>query len=548
MIDPCSRCASTGAALLALAACITAPAAPAEVRGTWLTTTGPDQIASGNFTPSVMSAVRDVGMNTVYVETWKRGYTNFPSATMDALVGRDRSPLLGSNRDLVAETIVEAHRNEMNYVGWFEYGFATDFVGTTSTIESFHTPLTQVAQSNGWLLQDQSGRYGNSSNGFTWMNPAVPEVRQLLIDITLEAIDAYDLDGIQFDDRLSWPREFGWDATTAALYFAETNRSLPANVNDSHFRNWRQDKVTLFAAELVAAIEAVRPDMHISVSPSVTNFSDVNFNAEWPLWQDLGLFDEYAVQVYRDNIGSFNATLPGQVAPFTDGVPSFDDREKLVVGLRGNGTGANTPYEDLEDMILASRASGAAGHSIFYGKAVAVDYNAELTAFYDVAGQGHADNPLFGPDNRPAPTVATSLGGNQWQIDVPADGNYRIIIQNGGRWIEVSRGFFPAGEREITQFAATGVEFLVDHRPVVLPDYSDNGIVDVADYTVWRDTLFSTTDLRADGNGDGVVNQLDYDLWSAAFGQVVSPAVSIPEPGACVLVLTMIATIAGRRV
>ncbi|WP_197524625.1 family 10 glycosylhydrolase [Botrimarina hoheduenensis] len=516
-------------------------AAPAEVRGTWLTTTGPNHISSGANTASVMSDLRDIGLNTVYIETWKQGYTNFPSATMQGLIGRDRSPFLGTTRDLVAETIVEAHRNEMNYIGWFEYGFASEFVGTTSTINTFNNPLTRTMATNGWLLRDQSGRYGNSTNGFAWMNPAVPQVRQLLIDITLESIAAYDLDGVQFDDRLAWPREFGWDTTTASLYFQETGRALPSNIDDSNFRNWRQDKVTLFAAELSAAVRAVRPDLHLSVSPSVTSFSDVNYNAEWPLWQNLGIFDEYAVQVYRDNIGSFNATMPAQVAQFSGG-----DLDQFVVGLRGNGTGANTPYADLEDMIEGSRNAGAAGHAIFYSKAVRDDYRTQLTAFYDVAGEGQADNPFFGPNHRPAPTVATASGFNRWSVDVPADGNYRILVNNGSRWIEVSGGWLPAGPRELTLFGASGVELLVDHREADLPDFNGNGEVDVADYTLWRDTLFSSTDLRADANGDRVVNQLDYDLWNAAFGRsTLSLATTIPEPTAFGLLGCLLVAVGG---
>ena len=69
---------------------------------------------------------------------------------------------------------------------------------------------------------------------------------------------------------------------------------------------------------------------------------------------------------------------------------------------------------------------------------------------------------------------------------------------------------------------------LVESLPVgFLPgDYSANGIVDTADYTMWRDSLGSTTDLRADGNGDGVVNTFDYSLWKDNFGQ------TLPPPGA----------------
>ncbi|TWT78310.1 CotH protein [Posidoniimonas polymericola] len=44
-------------------------------------------------------------------------------------------------------------------------------------------------------------------------------------------------------------------------------------------------------------------------------------------------------------------------------------------------------------------------------------------------------------------------------------------------------------------------------------DYDSNGLVERADYDVWRATYGSTTDLRADGNGDSVVNSADYAYW-----------------------------------
>ena len=48
----------------------------------------------------------------------------------------------------------------------------------------------------------------------------------------------------------------------------------------------------------------------------------------------------------------------------------------------------------------------------------------------------------------------------------------------------------------------------------LLPDYNENGVVDAADYGLWRNTRGQTgAGLAADGNNDGTVNQLDYDLW-----------------------------------
>jgi hypothetical protein len=48
-----------------------------------------------------------------------------------------------------------------------------------------------------------------------------------------------------------------------------------------------------------------------------------------------------------------------------------------------------------------------------------------------------------------------------------------------------------------------------------------DGIVDTVDYTVWQDTLGSTTDLRADGDDDGVVDQDDYTIWHQNFGHTL---------------------------
>ena len=49
-------------------------------------------------------------------------------------------------------------------------------------------------------------------------------------------------------------------------------------------------------------------------------------------------------------------------------------------------------------------------------------------------------------------------------------------------------------------------------------DFNDNGIVDAADYTVWRDTLGSMTNLAADGNGNQVIDTADYIIWKSSFG------------------------------
>ena len=74
--------------------------------------------------------------------------------------------------------------------------------------------------------------------------------------------------------------------------------------------------------------------------------------------------------------------------------------------------------------------------------------------------------------------------------------------------------------------------------PPVAGDYNQNGIVDAADYTVWRDKLGSGTALPNDDT-DGV-DQDDYTRWKDDFGQHAgSGSISnVPEPSTIALVAT----------
>jgi len=65
-------------------------------------------------------------------------------------------------------------------------------------------------------------------------------------------------------------------------------------------------------------------------------------------------------------------------------------------------------------------------------------------------------------------------------------------------------------------------------------DYNNNGVVDAADYTVWRNAL-GTTLAAADGDGDGLVDEDDYVIWKWNFGNVAAggasaSATAVPEP------------------
>jgi hypothetical protein len=53
-------------------------------------------------------------------------------------------------------------------------------------------------------------------------------------------------------------------------------------------------------------------------------------------------------------------------------------------------------------------------------------------------------------------------------------------------------------------------------------DYSQNGVVDSADYDVWRAEYGNVIESPADGNGDGTVDSADYNVWRKNFGKTLA--------------------------
>jgi hypothetical protein len=86
-------------------------------------------------------------------------------------------------------------------------------------------------------------------------------------------------------------------------------------------------------------------------------------------------------------------------------------------------------------------------------------------------------------------------------------------------------------------------------EPRSIGDFNSDGIVDAADYTVYRDNLWTTGPTNpADANGDGVVTTTDYAVWKAYYGTTTAgAALTIPEPSALVIAGVVSLVFATRR-
>ena len=93
-------------------------------------------------------------------------------------------------------------------------------------------------------------------------------------------------------------------------------------------------------------------------------------------------------------------------------------------------------------------------------------------------------------------------------------------------------------------YSATDVTVRFDDV-FLLGDYNRNGVVEAADYVVWRKTLGQMgMDLLADGNVNNEIDAGDYEVWHARFGQTLpgsgaaaSANATVPEPASSVLLM-----------
>jgi hypothetical protein len=104
--------------------------------------------------------------------------------------------------------------------------------------------------------------------------------------------------------------------------------------------------------------------------------------------------------------------------------------------------------------------------------------------------------------------------------------------------------------------ALTDLGWTVVAPPGLDGDYNGDGIIDGADYTVWRDHLGETSPgytLLNEAASTGVVNEADFTYWRAHFGEsgggsgslgsgiLVGEPTAVPEPGTWFLTIFLLA-------
>lgn len=306
-----------------------------------------------------MNFLASNNINVILPVVWNGGWTLYPSKIMDSLFSKKIHPNF-TNRDPLERLIIEAHRVGIEVYPWFEYGFAAWYSGGEAP---FGGHILQKFPD--WACRDQQGKIV-TENGFDWMSAINPESQRFISSLVKEVIENYDVDGIEFSDRIpAMPVKGGYESYSVELYKAEhSGQNPPTNIHDLNWKRWRADKLNEWYRDIKNLIKSYSQNLFVSSSPSVYPWGYDNYLQDAKTWIDSDIADHFIPQLYRYDFQSYLYELNSAINLVSS------KKEKLVAGILMNlGVGSNEyviSSDYLLNAIKANRDRGVNGEAFFY--------------------------------------------------------------------------------------------------------------------------------------------------------------------------------------
>ena len=323
------------------------------VRGVWLTNVDSEVLNSKENIIEAVEMLDQLGFNTIFVVTWNKAMTSYPSKIMKDFTGVEIDTLF-IGHDPLKELIEEAHKKNIKVIAWFEFGFSSSYQLNGGPI---------IAKKPEWAAKDVNGNIV-TKNGFEWMNGFNPDVQNFMLSLVMEVVKNYNVDGIQGDDRLpAMPSEAGYDEYTVNLYKSEHDGNDPPSYHkDYDWIKWRSNLLTDFMGEIYDSVKTFNKNIIVSMAPSIYPWSEEEYLQDWPTWMQKGYVDLVCPQVYRYNIADYRNALQLIVEDQInkDNLKKFYPGVLLKVGEYYPGK------EFLKQMIDLNRKNGINGEVFFF--------------------------------------------------------------------------------------------------------------------------------------------------------------------------------------
>ncbi len=295
------------------------------------------------------------------------------------------------------------------------------------------------------------------TDGNYYFDPAIPEVRELVVDGALEIVNNYDVDGIHIDDYFYPGTDFSDDKSFEKYNNGFTNKD-----------DWRRNNVNLLIKDMNEQIHKADPDVDFGVSPSGiwanksnnplgsnTNGHESYYSlfADTRTWAAEGWIDYIAPQIYW-NIGFAAADYEVLSDWWADVVKDSDT--KLYIGMadyRTDGADSSSAWykgKEIEKQLDMNAANDNVDGEIHF-RYTYIKNIPELKSIIKKKYTGESDNTVV-------PTVPVTVPASN-EISVYVDGiklefDQKPIIENS-RVLVPMRAIFEALGARIEWFPKT---------------------------------------------------------------------------------------------
>lgn len=323
------------------------------IRGVWLTNVDSEAMFSEENISKAVDLAAEEGFNTIFAVVWNKGRTLYPSSVMERITGVKIDSVVAEFDPL--KTLVEySHNKGIKIFAWFEFGFSSSYKLDGGEL---------LAAKPEWRSIGADGKLV-TKNGFDWMNGFDPEVQDFMVSLIEEVIVNYDIDGIQGDDRLpAMPSEAGYDDYTIGLYKNMHGGKLPpTDSKDSAWVQFRADLMSQFMERIFRKVKSIKPEILISMSPSIYPWSKEEYLQDWPAWLEKGYVDFICPQVYRYSLDEYRTAIRDIV----DSQIAEKDLHRLYPGILLKLGDYYASEKFLNEMIAINRKAGIKGEVFFF--------------------------------------------------------------------------------------------------------------------------------------------------------------------------------------
>lgn len=250
---------------------------------------------------AIVTKAKQIGLNSLIIQVRPSADAIYPSAIepwTEFLSGEQGRPpqWSSSNKDNVVfdplQTWIRlAHESGIALHAWFN-PYRASHPSATSPLADNH-----ISRTNPNIVR--------TYDKYLWLDPAAPEAAQRTLNVIMDVVNRYDIDGVHIDDYfypypvkdIEFPDNTLWDA-----YRAKNPDALIAD--------WRRQNVNQLVQRIHTSIREAKPWVQFGISPfgigkpslrpaQIKGFSQYDsLYADVELWLSKGWMDYLAPQLY----------------------------------------------------------------------------------------------------------------------------------------------------------------------------------------------------------------------------------------------------------